>query len=167
MAKFSVSFPTTYGYMSAYGERGETLSQDELLEVLRPAAIRLKDLYRQAIISRFQQRTGSLAESIDFEDHSFTNYASFTVKPFGTHNGGKYTRKSRAGSPTRKYAKHGRHPSTKALKNEELGYFLEFGTPRISPPTHWMEEASEDAADEINEIVENNFTELLRRKGLL
>ena len=105
-------------------------------------------------------------EETDFEEDSFSGFACFIVKPFGTHKGGTFQRKSRAGSPTRKYAKHGRHPATKALKNEELAYFLEFGTPRISP-THWMEEASENAADEINEIVENNFTELLRRKGLL
>jgi hypothetical protein len=141
---------------------------DELLEVLRPAALRLKEIYRDVIQRLFTQRTGSLAESIDIDDDTVgREYAFITVKPFGVHKGGVYTRKSRAGSPGGKYSKHNRRPSTKKLKNEELAYLLEYGTPRISPGYHWMETANEEYAEEIQGIIETEFDKLLRKKGLI
>lgn len=169
MAKFTCEFSDPAGgYLSAMKEHGDVLSVDDLLEVLRPAGLKLKEFYKKAILSRFKRRTGSLAESIDIEDNDSVSlgYASITVKPFGKHKGGKYTRRSRAGSPTRKYAKHNRHPSTKALKNEELAYLLEYGTPRI-PASHWMENTNEQVAEEIQDIVDDGFTDLLKKKGLI
>lgn len=164
MAKFSCDFDTSGAHFSAENTY-KAFTVDELLEVLRPAAIRLVEIYQNAITSRFKQRTGSLAKSIGFDDDTVgSSYAFITVKPFGTHKGGKYTRKSRAGSSGRKYAKHNRKPSTKALKNEELAYLLEYGTPRISA-THWMESANEQSENEIMDIVEAEYDKLLEKKG--
>lgn len=167
MAKFNFEFSDTHGVLAGMKENDDTLKADDLLEVLRPAGLKLKEYYKQAILSRFQRRTGSLADSFDIEDdYVGTTYAFITVKPFGTHKGGSFARKSRAGSSSRKYAKHNRKPATKGIKNEELLYLLEHGTPRISA-SHVIENTNDAKMDEIQDIVENGFTELLRKKGLI
>ena len=167
MAKFSSNFTDSYGYLEAQKQDDDTFSVDELLEVLRPAGLRLKEFYQQTIRRLFKQRTGSLAESIDIEDDYIKNkYAAITVKPFGTHKTGSYTRKSRAGSASAKYAKHNRKPSKKKVKNEEVAYLLEYGTPRITA-THWMENANDEISEDIQDMIESEFTALLRKKGLI
>ena len=151
--------------------RFSELSSDELLSVLRPAAERLRDAYVSTINRLFRRRTGSFADSISLMEYGISreymdlSEASIVVKPTGNHKTGKYTRKSRAGPAGRKYAKHNRHPATKALKNEELGYLFEVGTPRI-PATHWMENTNEAVADEIQDIIEAEYDKLLKKKGL-
>lgn len=167
MAKFTVNWGTNDTYLIGENTSKDVLSTDDVLECLRPAAINLVDYYKQTIRRLFNQRTGSFAESIDFDDTVVSDYAFIQVKPFGTHKGGKYTRNSRAGSAERKYAKHNRRPATKAIKNEELGYLLEYGTPRISPGYHWMESTNEEVAEEIQSIVEDEYTKLLKKKGLI
>jgi hypothetical protein len=166
MAKFTCDFSDVHSLLS--GENaGDIFTVDELLEVLRPAGLRLKDFYQKTIRRLFKQHTGSLAESIDIEDDTVgREYAFITVKPFGTHKGGSYARKSRAGPAGQKYAKHNRSPSKKQIKNEEIAYFLEHGTPRIAA-THWMENANEEVSDEIQDIVESEFDKLLQKKGLI
>lgn len=167
MAKFNCDFSDFDAFLSAQNATGDTFTVDELLEVLRPAALKLKEFYQRAIKSRFKQHTGSLADSIDIEDDTVgKEYAFITVKPFGTHKGGKYTRKSRAGSANRRYAKHNRKTSTKKIKNEELAYLLEYGTPRIDA-THWMENTNEEVADEIQGLIESEYDKLLQKKGLI
>ena len=167
MAKFKVSYSSDYAHLEAELERGDVLTNDDILECLRPAAMKLVEYYKQTIRKLFNQRTGSLAESIDFDDNTTGKYAFITVKPFGTHKGGKRTRKSRAGPAGSKNAKHNRKPSTKAITNAELGYLLEYGTPRISPGYHWMENTNEEVADEIQGMIEDEYTKLLKRKGLI
>lgn len=166
MAKFSVSFPGLNADLDAEIERGELLSVDDLLEVMRPAAMRLAEYYKEVIERRFKRRTGSLADSMNFEDNYYlSGYAWFRVGPFGTHKTGQYERHSRAGDPLSRYAKHYRHPEKKAIKNAELAYLLEYGTPRIDA-THWMEEANEEIYDEITDMIDQNFSALLKSKGL-
>ena len=168
MAKFNCDFSDFDAFLSAQNSAGDTFSVDDLLEVLRPAGLRLKEIYRNTIQQTFNQRTGSLAESIDIEDDTVgREYAFITVKPFGVHKSGQYTRKSRAGAPGGRYRKHNRRPSSKKLKNEELAYLLEYGTPRISPGYHWMENANESSEDEVQGIIEAEFDKLLKEKGLI
>ena len=167
MAKFNCDFSDFDAFLSAQNATGDTFTVDELLEVLRPAALRLRDIYRSAIERTFKQRTGSLAASIDIEDDTVgKKYAFILVKPFGTHKSGSYTRKSRAGPAGRKYAKHNRRPSTKKIKNEELLYLLEYGTPRISPGYQLIETTNEESEDEIQGMIEAEFDALLQKKGL-
>lgn len=158
----------TEGYLYANTEGSALLSVDDLLKVLSPAAQKLRDYYKQAILTRFRKITGSLAESIDIDDGAITSKgeAFIHVGPTGRHKTGKFTRKSRAGDPSKKYAKHKRKVSTKAITNQELAYLLEFGTPRIAA-THWMEETNDKVMDEIQDMVDAGFTELLREKGLI
>ena len=166
MAKFNFEFMDHSRGASIEASKSDSaLTTDELLEVLRPAAMRLKEIYQQAIRKTFRQRTGSLADSIDFEDNYGGGYVWFTVKPSGSHKGGAYQRRSRAGDSSGRYAKHNRKPTKKAIKNEELAYFLEYGTPRISA-SHWMENANDETEEEIQDIIEKGFDDLLAKKGL-
>ena len=154
--------------LDAESEKMEPFTVDDILEVLRPAAIRLVEIYKEAIRNTFAQRSGSLAESIDFDDNTIgKDYAYITVKPFGKHKGGRYQRHSRAGAQSARYAKHNRHPERHDLKNEELAYLLEYGAPRISPGYHWMETAYEESEEEIQDIVEAEYDKLLKKKGLI
>lgn len=170
MANFKFDFDSKYGAdLQFHKEAGDVLSIDDLLEILRPAGLRLKEHFRNALNTLFQRRTGSLADSIDIEDDYVLGgdgYAQIKVKPFGKHKGGRLTRRSRAGGEGRRYAKHNRRVSSTSLTNAELGYLLEFGTPRIKA-THWMENTNETVEDEIQEIIDDGFTEVLKKKGLI
>lgn len=157
----------TGAYMTAEKENGDTFSVDELLECLRPAAMKLRDAYKLTISNLFYSRSGEFLDSIDIEDGDFAKLgcAYIIVKPFGTRKKGKYLRKSRAGESTAKYAKHNRKVSASRLRNDELGYLLEFGTPRISA-THWMERTNDDVGEHIQDMIEEEFDKLLKSKGL-
>ena len=145
------------------------LTTEELLSVLRPAAEALRQYYVDTILRLFRKRTGSLAESIQViesgRDRPYMDLseASIYVGPKGRRKKGSQTRKSRAGSPNKKYAKHNR---SVAAKNEDVAYYLEYGSPRIAA-THWLENTNERVAEDIQDMIENEFTELLRKKGLI
>lgn len=166
MAKFNVSWGTSFDMFEGSRESGDVFTTDDILECLRPAAMRLVERYKEAIRRYFKRRTGSLEDSIDFEDDITGPYAFILVKPFGKHKGSSYARKSRAGPADRKGAKHDRKPKKRELKNEEVGYLLEVGTPRIDA-THWMENTNEAVADEVQDIIEGEYDKLLKKKGLI
>lgn len=145
---------------------GSGLSADDLLSVLRPAAQRLVDHYKSTIARLFRQHTGSLAGSIQAKEASYsTGETQIIVGPTGKHKGSSRAARSRAGSKSRRYAKHNRDAKATAISNAELAYLLEFGTPRIAA-THWMENANKEIEDEIQQMIEDEFHKLLDRKGL-
>jgi hypothetical protein len=49
--------------------------------------------------------------------------------------------------------------------NAEIGYILEYGSPRIAA-THWMETTNEEAADEVIAVEESAWNDLITKKGL-
>jgi hypothetical protein len=51
------------------------------------------------------------------------------------------------------------------ISNMEVAYVLEYGSPRITP-RHWMENANEEAADQIVDIQQEKWNELMEKKGL-
>lgn len=148
------------------------LTAEDILSVLRPAAQALKEHYRATILRLFKRRTGSLADSIQADESGFErsymdlNEGVITVAPKGKHSGGKRAARSRAGSADRKYAKHNRNARSTSLSNAELAYLFEFGTPRINA-THWMENTNEAVGDEIQNIIDTEFTRVLKEKGLI
>lgn len=168
MAKFNVTWATDeytpYTGLSGGSGAGETITSDDILACLLPAAVKLVDYYKQTIRRLFKRRTGNFEESIDFAEITNKGSALVRVKPFGRHRGSRNSRKSRAGPAGRKYAKHNRTVAAD-LNNEDLGYFLEYGTPRIAP-THWMENTNEEVEGEIQDIIEAEFNKLLDKKGL-
>lgn len=155
MAKFTCQMSdSSGGYVAAQKESDDSISTEDLLEVLRPAGLKLQEYYQQAIRDRFRQWTGSLAASFKIkENDSSAGYASITVKPMGKHKGGSYARRDRTAAP-------------KGIKNEELLYLLEYGTPRISA-SHVIEETNEQVGEEIQDIIESGYDDLLKKKGLI
>lgn len=165
MAKFSVKFETSSAVFVSEKSSKDALGIDDILEVLRPAALALRDFYRDYIGQVFHG-SGEFADSIDIEDDTVGNYAFITVRPFGRRKRGSHKARSRAGDKTRKYAKHNRTASARKITNIELGYYLEYGTPRM-PATHWMETANEQYGETVCDMVEAEFQKLLERKGLV
>lgn len=156
MAKFTCQMSdTSGGYVAAQKESDDSISTEELLEVLRPAGAKLQEYYQQAIRARFKQWTGSLAASFGIKenDSGSSGYASITVKPLGKHKGGAYARKDRT-------------TAAKGIKNEELLYLLEYGTPRIAA-SHVIEETNDQVGEEIQDIIESGYDDLLKKKGLI
>lgn len=49
--------------------------------------------------------------------------------------------------------------------NAEIAYILEYGSPRISA-SHWMENANEGAEDELVDIQQKAWDDLVTKKGL-
>lgn len=143
------------------------MPREERLNILRPAAELMKERFGQKVRKIFKQRTGSLAESFQViepkEDNEFDE-TFLRVAPRGKHKSGVRKRKSRAGSPDRKYAKHNREVKAASISNSELAYLLEYGTPRMRP-THFMEIASEEAAEDIAAAIEKEWDAMLERKG--
>lgn len=182
MAKFTCDFSPFEDAKGRIGGKGGSISgddtyfsgisSDDMLEIIRPAAELLKAHYKATINRLFTRRTGSLADSIDAEDfghdraHMDDRHAAIFVGPTGKHKGGKRGARSRAGSSTRKYAKHNRTARASTLTNAELGYLLEFGTPRISA-THWMENANEEIEETIQQSIEEEYDKYLKSKGLI
>lgn len=171
MAKFKCEFSDSRGG-DLYGQAEfSELSSEDMLSVLRPAAEILRKHYKSVILRLFKKRTGSLSESFQAEEWGLdreyinTNEAVISVGPKGKHKGSMRAARSRAGSSTRKYAKHNRKSKSTGISNAELGYLLEVGTPRI-PATHWMENANEEISDTVQQIIEDEFDSLLKRKGL-
>lgn len=90
------------------------------------------------------------------------------IEPKGIHHGKKtvhgadYHRPKTGQGRSHKRKRHG---LTAGTTNQEVGYYLEYGTPRMYA-SHWMERANEKAADETNAAMEKAWDELLTSKGL-
>lgn len=161
----------TYGVVNGSSFFSE-LTTEEMLSVLRPAAQKLKQRYQEAILRLFKRRSGSLVESIQLDETQASNSlrelneVKIIVGPKGKHKGSKRAARSRAGSSERRYAKHNRDAKATTIANAELAFLLEFGTSRIDA-THWMENTNEAVEDEIQGIIDDGFTEVLKKKGLI
>lgn len=111
---------------------------------------------------------GTLAKSLTatvFED------GSVIVGPKGKHHGTGVGRKTRAegyhrpktGQGTSHLRKH--HGLTNAVSAVDVGYYLEYGTPRMSAE-HWMETTLEQNEDEVLAAMQAAWNEYLESKGL-
>ena len=143
-------------YISASFEQLSSISDEEKMSILRPAAEFLRAKYQETIRDKFRQITGTLAESISIEQKSDDAGAYAHVAPKGKHPGSSTGKRKR-----RNGRSNGRYSGT----NEEIAYILNYGSPRISP-THWLENANEEAADEIVAIEQQQWDELMTQKGL-
>lgn len=143
-------------YISASMEQLSNISDAEKMGVIRPAAEFLKTTYENVIRSRFRQISGALAGSIVIEDRADEDGAYAHVMPKGKHPGsGTGKRKRRNGRS------NGRYSGT----NAEVAYILNYGSPRIAA-THWMEDANDEASDEVVAIQQEKWDELITQKGL-
>lgn len=112
---------------------------------------------------------GTLAKSI--KKKVYVESGSVIVGPAGKHHGTGVGRKTReagyhrpkTGQGTSHKRKH--HGMSNAVSAQDVAYYLEYGTPRMSA-THWMENVVEATEDEIYKAMEIAWDEYLKSKGL-
>lgn len=142
--------------LSVSFEQLSNLTDEDKMSVIMPAAKLLVERQRQKIQQLFQQRTGNLADSLTIQEKSDDDgvYAHIYLK--GKHRG--------SGTGKRK-RKDGRSNGRYSGTNAEVGYILEVGSPRIAA-RHWMETANEEASDEVLEVQQEAWNDLITKKGL-
>lgn len=141
--------------LSASFEQLSQLTDDDKISIIMPAAELLVERQRQMIERLFKQRTGDLAKSLSVQKKTGEDgvYAHIYLK--GKHRG------SSTGKRKGKRRSNGHYSGT----NAEIGYILEHGSPRIAA-RHWMENANEEAEDEVVAAQQTAWDDLVTKKGL-
>lgn len=135
-------------------EQLSQLSDEDKMSVIMPAAKLLVDRQREMIQRLFKQRTGDLADSLTIQEKSGEDGAYAHIYLKGKHRG------SSTGKRKGKRRSNGRYSGT----NAEVGYILEVGSPRIAA-RHWMENANEEAEDEVVAAQQAAWDDLVTKKG--
>lgn len=136
------------------------LSEEDKWAILQPAAEIAQKAFTRAVQRTFKQHTGALAKSPVVVQKSKDGSVYALVQLKGKHpksGTGKRMKKGLDG----KRRKSGRYSGS----NAEVGYFLNYGTPRI-PATHWHENAEEQVEPEITAKVEEGFNAFLEEHKL-
>ena len=152
MAKFS--FNGVDG-LSASFEQLAKLTDEDKMSIIMPAAKLLLQRQREKILSLFEQRSGDLAKSLIIESKSDDDGVKAFVVPSGKHRG--------SGTGKRK-RKDGRSNGKYSGTNAEVAFVLNFGSPRIKA-THWLENANEEAEDDVIAAQQAAWNDLLKEKG--
>lgn len=153
MAKFSFN---GFDEISASFEQISNITDADKMSVLMPAAKLLVERQRNKILSLFVQRTGDLADSLAIQEKSDDDGAFAYIFLKGKHRGSSTGKRKR---------KDGRSNGKYSGSNAEVGYILEYGSPRIAA-THWMENANEEAVEDVIAAEQQAWNELLEEKGL-
>lgn len=141
--------------LSASFEQLSQLSDEDKMSVIMPAAKLLVERQREMIQRLFKQRTGDLADSLSIQEKSGEDGAYAHIYLKGKHRG------SSTGKRKGKRRSNGRYSGT----NAEVGYILEHGSPRIAA-RHWMENANEEAEEEVVAAEQAAWDDLVTKKGL-
>ena len=152
MAKFS--FNGADG-ISASFEQLANLTDEDKMSIIMPAAKLLLQRQKEKILSLFEQHTGDLAESLTIENRSDDDGVKAFILPTGKHRG--------SGTGKRK-RKDGRSNGKYSGTNAEVAFILNYGSPRIAP-THWLENANEEAEDDVIATQQAAWDDLLKEKG--
>lgn len=152
MAKFNFN---GMDEISASFEQLARLTDDDKMSVIMPGAQLLLQRQREKILSLFTQRTGDLADSLTIEKRSGDDGVFAYIFLKGKHRG------SSTGKRRGKRRSNGKYSGT----NEEIGYILNYGSPRISA-THWLENANEEAEEEVIAAEQEAWNDLVTKKGL-
>lgn len=152
MAKFSFNGADD---LAASFEQLANLTDEDKMGIIMPAARLLLEKQREKIKQLFTQRTGDLTDSLAIQEKSDDDgvYANIYLK--GKHSG--------SGTGKRK-RKNGRSNGKYSGSNAEIGYILNFGSPRIAA-THWLENANEEAEEEVVETMQSAWNDILDTKG--
>ena len=153
MAKFS--FNGVDG-ISASFEQLAKLTDEDKMSIIMPAAKLLLQRQKEKILSLFKQHTGDLAESLTIENKSDDDGVKAFIVPIGKHRG--------SGTGKRK-RKDGRSNGKYSGTNAEVAFILEYGSPRIAA-THWLENANEEAEEDVIATQQAAWDDLLKEKGL-
>lgn len=158
MAGFHV---TGIDAISASFEQLENLSDEEVVQLLTPAAEMYRDGYKEATSRTFKKHTGALENSFTIVQKTADGKPFLRVYPKGNHPGtgtGKRKKKNKAG----KRISSGKYSGS----NAEVAYYLNYGTPRIQPATHFIDNAADEIEPKASEATENAWNKLLDSKGL-
>ena len=138
---------------------GDDIRASLVEKIVTAGAEVLKECY-QTYLRNHHFITGKLAESIKIE--YLKNLSVALVGPRGIHHGKKTSTKGTKRSKTGqgKSNSRKRHGMANGVTAQEVGYYLEYGTPRIKA-THWMEKANEEAKERIFAAEDAIFDEYL------
>lgn len=136
------------------------MSDEERWSILEAGALPVKAKMQEVIDRMFgTDGTGDLRNSITVQQKTKDGSILARITPRGRHkSSGRGIRMKKRKDGTR--AKSGKYSGS----NAEVGYYLEYGTPRIAP-RHWMETADEESGEESKAAMEAAFDEILKSKG--
>lgn len=152
MAKFNATLDASLFQL-------EQLSDEEKWDMLEPAAQLARDAYSDAIRSTFDQHTGSLAQSPTVEQKMKDGQLIARISLKGKHPGtgtGIRMKKDKNGR-----RKSGHYSGT----NAEVGYYLNYGTPRIRA-SHWFDNANDRTEAQVQDKIEEGWNAYLDSKGV-
>lgn len=117
--------------------------------------------HQQEYVRLHHHRTGGLEGSLRAERYGNV----VLVGPRGkiSWNGRRKILQKVKGSKSMKRSKH--HGAVGGITYPELGFLLEYGTPRMKA-SHWMENANEEAAEDVHNAVAQAWDEHLRKMNL-
>lgn len=150
------------------------LTGQDAVNILRPAANQLLYRYREFLEANTNdpnaELRGKLAESLQLTEYAFAHDGYISISPQGIHHGKKARRKRSEGYRRAKTGqgrgrKSTHHGYTSATSARDVGYYLEYGTPRMAA-LHWMETVNEQADDEIQPMIEEAWDQYLTSLGL-
>lgn len=155
MAKFSFN---GMDQITASIEQMAQLTEEEKLSIIMPSAQLLLQRQKEKIAQVFQRRTGDLEKSLTLDPDAPNSRIVLFFK--GKHRGsstGKRHKRDKNGKiiPSGKYSG----------SNAEVAYILNYGSPRIRA-THWLDNANEEAEEEVIASQQSAWNDLLEKKGL-
>ena len=115
----------------------------------------LVEKQKKTVTTLFHQISGALAESIVFNLRSEGGGAVAHIFLKGKHPNSFTGKRFRRGHSSGKYSG----------TNAEVGYILEFGSPRIQA-AHWMERTNDEAEDEVIAAEQAAWDDIVTKKGL-
>lgn len=136
------------------------LSDEDRATILSAGATQIR-FHQQKYLAQNHHRTGDLEKSIRSE--IIGDVA--VISPRGTEMRKKRRKilSSHKGSGAMKRQRH--HGSTKASTNMEVGFYLEYGTPRMKA-MHWMENANSIAEPDMENAMQEAWNERLEKLNL-
>lgn len=141
--------------ISASFEELARLTQEDTLQILRPAAELLMEKQRQKLRTTFTQRTGALYSSIQAMEKTGDSGASIVIYFKGKH----------PKSSTGRRKKKGRLSGHYSGSNSEVAYILENGSQRIDA-RYWIQTANEESEEEVNAAMEDAWDRYLSGRNL-
>ena len=172
MAKFQVKSMADGSFSDLTGGGGSTytalsgsaafVSNEDIQKICMAGAEILIQKLRE-FLGAHTKGTGLLAQSI-----TATPIWTFVmVGPKGKHHGSytstKGTHRSKTGQGRSHKRRH--HGLTNGVSAMDVGYYLEYGTPRMNA-LHWMQTVVEESGDEVQAAMEKAWDEFLTSKGL-
>ena len=158
MAGFHV---TGIDAISASFEQLENLTNEEVVQLLTPAAEMYRDGYKEATRTTFKKRTGALEDSFTIVQKMADGKAFLRVYPKGKHPGTGTGKRKKKGANGKRFSS-GNYSGS----NAEVAYYLNYGTPRIQPATHFIDNAADKIEPKASETTEKAWDEFLDSKGL-